>query len=60
MTRDGIDIHSLHLHNTTPAMIEAYEKVKHLDVAALRMTQQPTATMDRAASTPPVGECPAD
>lgn len=45
MTGDGIDIHSLHLHNTTQAMIEAYEKVKHLDVAALRITQQQTATM---------------
>lgn len=45
MTDDGIDIHSLHLHNTTQAMIDAYEKVKHLDVAALRITQQPTATM---------------
>lgn len=45
MTGDGIDIHSLHLHNTTQAMIEAYEKVKHLDVAASRITQQPTATM---------------
>lgn len=45
MTEEGIDIHSLHLHNTTPAMIEAYEKVKHLDVAALQMTQQPSATM---------------
>lgn len=45
MTASGIDIHSLHLHNTTPAMIEAYEKVKHLDVAAVRVTEQPTATL---------------
>jgi DNA-binding CsgD family transcriptional regulator len=45
MTQAGIDIHSLHLHNTTPAMIEAYEKVKHLDVAAVRVTSQPTATI---------------
>jgi DNA-binding CsgD family transcriptional regulator len=31
MTDAGIDIHTLHLHNTTTEMIEAYEKVKHLD-----------------------------
>ena len=51
MTGDGIDIHSLHLHNTTQAMIDAYEKVKHLDVAALQMTQQPSATMGFNTST---------
>jgi DNA-binding CsgD family transcriptional regulator len=45
MTQSGIDIHSLHLHNTTQAMIDAYEKVKHLDVAAVRVSQQPTATI---------------
>ncbi|HSV37023.1 MAG TPA: LuxR C-terminal-related transcriptional regulator [Ramlibacter sp.] len=45
MTHAGIDIHSLHLHNTTPAMIEAYEKVKHLDTAAMRVTEKPTATI---------------
>lgn len=45
MTDAGIDIHSLHLHNTTQAMIDAYEKVKHLDVAAVRVTEQPTATI---------------
>lgn len=45
MTPAGIDIHSLHLHNTTQAMIDEYEKVKHLDLAAVRVTQQPTATM---------------
>jgi DNA-binding CsgD family transcriptional regulator len=45
MTPAGIDIHSLHLHNTTQAMIDAYEKVKHLDLAAVRVTAQPTATM---------------
>jgi DNA-binding CsgD family transcriptional regulator len=45
MTATGIDIHSLHLHNTTQAMIDAYEQVKHLDVAAMRVTEQPTATI---------------
>jgi DNA-binding CsgD family transcriptional regulator len=45
MTRDGIDIHSLHLHETTQAMIDAYEHVKHLDAAARRVTEKPTATI---------------
>lgn len=45
MTDGGIDIHSLHLHNTTQQMIDEYEKVKHLDIAALRVVQQPTATI---------------
>ncbi|HWP10226.1 MAG TPA: LuxR C-terminal-related transcriptional regulator [Ramlibacter sp.] len=45
MTDAGIDIHSLHLHNTTQAMIDAYEKVKHLDVVAMRVAGQPVATL---------------
>lgn len=45
MTNTGIDIHSLHLHNTTQAMIDAYEKVKHLDKAAMQVTARPTATI---------------
>lgn len=45
MTDGGIDIHTLHLHNTTQAMIDAYEHVKHLDQAAFRVTMQPTATI---------------
>lgn len=45
MTAGGIDIHSLHLHNTTQAMIDAYEHVKHLDIAAVRVSEQPTATL---------------
>ena len=45
MTPAGIDIHSLHLHNTTQAMIDAYEKVKHLGLAAVRVTEKPTATI---------------
>lgn len=45
MTATGIDIHSLHLHNTTQAMIDAYEKVKHLDKAAMQVSARPTATM---------------
>lgn len=45
MTEGGVDIHSLHLHNTTPTMVEAYDRVKHLDVAAHRVAQQTTATV---------------
>lgn len=45
MTGTGIDIHSLHLHNTTQDMIDAYQKVKHLDIAAMRVAEQPVATI---------------
>ena len=45
MESTGIDIHSLHLHNTSMKMIEAYEKVKHLDTAAAKVTSQPRATI---------------
>lgn len=45
MTDGGIDIHSLHLHRTSQAMIDAYEKVKHLDTAAAQCTSQATVTM---------------
>lgn len=31
MTDHGIDIHTLHLHNTSMRMIEDYQAVKHLD-----------------------------
>src|SRR5215208_1515011 len=41
----GIDIHTLHLHNTTQAMIDAYQKVKHLDTSAMSLADQPTATI---------------
>lgn len=45
MTDSGIDIHSLHLHNTTQAMMDAYSQVKHLDTAAHQCALLPTATM---------------
>ena len=45
MTPAGADIHSLHLHNTKQAMVDAYEKVKHLGAAAARVTEKPAATM---------------
>ncbi len=31
MSDQGIDIHTLHLHNTSQQMIDEYQKVKHLD-----------------------------
>lgn len=34
MKTNGIDIHSLHLHNTTQEMLQEYAKIKHLDSAA--------------------------
>lgn len=31
MTDEGIDIHTLHLHNTSMQMIKDYQQIKHLD-----------------------------
>ena len=31
---EGIDIHTVHLHEKSPEMLVAYEQVKHLDSAA--------------------------
>lgn len=45
MTPQGIDIHSLHLHNTTQGMIEDYAKVKHLDTSAVQVAAQARATI---------------
>ncbi|MHA4870742.1 helix-turn-helix transcriptional regulator [Duganella sp. PWIR1] len=45
MLPTGIDIHSIHLYNTSMRMLEAYEKVKQQDTAALRVTQQDVATI---------------
>ena len=45
MTPAGIDIHSIHLHNFAPGMLEAYEKVKHQDTAAARVTREAATTI---------------
>ena len=45
MLPSGIDIHSIHLFNSSAAMLAAYERVKQQDTAALRVTQQNTATI---------------
>ncbi len=49
MTNCGIDIHNIHLHRSSQAMLEAYAQVKHLDTSAMRVTQQPTATISFSA-----------
>lgn len=41
----GIDIHSIHLHNQPPEMIEAYEAIKHLDKAAAAVARTSRATL---------------
>jgi DNA-binding CsgD family transcriptional regulator len=45
MTPGGIDVHTLHLYNTTQAMIDDYQKVKHLDAAAEKIATYKSATM---------------
>ena len=40
MTDGGIDIHSMHLYRSSPQMLEAYEAVKHQDIAAARATSR--------------------
>lgn len=47
----GIDIHSIHLFNSSQAMLDAYEAVKHQDTAASQVTAQPRATMGFNAAT---------
>lgn len=43
-TDDGIDIHTIHLHQKTPEMLAAYAPIKHNDTAAQLMFQQPQST----------------
>lgn len=50
MTDAGIDIHSIHLHKSSQAMLDAYDKVKHLDHLAVRLAQQARATLSFNAS----------
>jgi len=45
MTAAGLDPHCTHLHQTSTAMMLAYDKVKHQDSAAAQVTQQPTLTI---------------
>ena len=41
---DGVDIHTVHLHNKSPEMLVAYEPVKHLDSAVAPLFAEPRAT----------------
>jgi len=50
MTNGGIDIHTLHLHNSTMQMIREYESVKHLDHFALETSKKEKATISFSAS----------
>lgn len=49
MTPVGIDIHSLHRHNFDDEMFAAFERVKHQDSAAVRVTTRPRMTIGFAA-----------
>lgn len=41
---DGIDVHTLHLHDKSPQMMIDYEEVKHLDTAAASLFGLPRGT----------------
>lgn len=56
MTPVGIDIHSLHRHNFPDEMMAAFERVKHQDSAAMRVTQQPHMTIGFSAEEEFTGE----
>jgi len=42
LTAVGIDIHTIHLHHQSVEMLQAYEEVKHLDTAAVAVSQRPS------------------
>lgn len=44
LTGQGIDIHTIHLHNQSQAMLEEYEPLKHMDVCAGIVVNQPQVT----------------
>ncbi|WP_439518201.1 response regulator transcription factor [Hydrogenophaga sp.] len=44
-TPQGIDIHTIHLHNQPEEMLTAYEEVKHLDTAAQTAGRQSRSTL---------------
>jgi DNA-binding CsgD family transcriptional regulator len=45
MTPHGIDVHNIHLHQSSQAMLTAYEAVKHQDSLAQRVVQQTITTL---------------
>lgn len=56
MTPQGIDIHSLHRHNFDDAMFAAFQRVRHQDSAAVRVTRQPRMTIGFSAEEEFAGE----
>ena len=49
-TPQGIDVHTLHLHEQPVEMLEAYTQIRHLDTAAQNMGTQPRATLGFSAA----------
>ena len=45
LTDVGIDIHTIHLHHQPVEMLHAYEEIKHLDTAAVAVSQRPCDTL---------------
>jgi DNA-binding CsgD family transcriptional regulator len=41
----GLDIHTFHLHNSSPEMVKAYEKVKHLDTIPAELARHEKTTL---------------
>lgn len=41
----GLDIHTFHLHKSAEGMVEAYEKVKHLDAVPAELARRERTTM---------------
>lgn len=60
MAANGIDIHSLHRHQFPEEMMAAFERVKHQDSAAMRVTARPTMTIGFSAREEFAGEQQAD
>ncbi|WP_394789698.1 response regulator transcription factor [Rhodoferax sp.] len=44
-TASGIDIHTVHLHQKSPEMLQAYEPIKHLDSAAAAVFGKANVTL---------------
>jgi len=45
LTGNGIDVHTIHLHNQPKEMLQAYEEIKHLDTAAMEVSRHTTSTL---------------
>jgi DNA-binding CsgD family transcriptional regulator len=56
MTPAGVDIHSLHRHNFPDEMVAAFDRVKHQDSAAVRVTRRRRMTIGFSAREEFAGE----